>query len=138
MRWVWMGAVCLLGPSVAMDAPLRASQQETRTTPAVERTVYDMRKLAMRPALSDAELTGRRLFTQRCAICHDPVGQPLNRTPGPWLDQRTVDAGAEAGARQMIETGSRRMPGFQYALRPSQIDDIVAFLKMVTPDQQRD
>ena len=138
MRWVCMGAWVVVGLSLAMQTHLHASQQETRTSPSVERTVYDMRKLAMRSALSDAELTGRRLFTQRCAICHDPVGQPLNRTPGPWLDQRTVAPGAEAGARQMIETGSPRMPGFQYALRPAQVDQIVAFLKMVTPDQQPD
>ena len=137
MRLVWIGALFLLGPPLALLAHAFASQQETKTTPAVDRTVYDMQKLAMPPALSEAELAGRRLFTQRCAICHDPVGQPLNRTPGPWLDQRTVDAGAEeVGARQMIETGSRRMPGFQYALRPAQIDQIVVYLKTVTPDQR--
>ena len=98
------------------------------------RTEYDVRHLTTPPALSETELTGRRLFTQRCGICHDPVGQ--GRVMGPWLDAETVKSTAEAGARQMIAAGSRTMPGFQYALQPAQIDQIVGSLKTVTPDQK--
>ena len=83
-----------------------------------------MRKLAAASTLSETELAGRRLFVQRCAICHDPVGQPLGRTPGPWLDEQTFASGGEPAARTLIESGSRRMPGFRYALTTTQVDHI--------------
>ncbi len=137
MRWGRVGAVLLLG-WVATAAQSLDAQRGSRTTPDVERTVYDMRKLGTASSLSDTELTGRRLFVQRCAICHDPVGQPLNRTPGPWLDQRTFASGSEPAARELIESGSDRMPGFRHALRSTQIDHIVAYLKTVTPDARPD
>jgi streptogramin lyase/mono/diheme cytochrome c family protein len=128
------GALLAAAWSVALVSPVLAGQPETRTAPAVERTVYDMRQLAAPPALSEGELAGRRLFTQRCAICHDPVGQPLGETPGPQLDRRTVEGEREAAARRFIAGGSPRMPGFQYALRPAQIDQIVAYLSTVPAD----
>lgn len=143
MRYERVGALALVA-ALALQARVVASQQETasppetRTTPAVELTVYDMRKLAAASTLSDSELAGRRLFVQRCAICHDPVGQPLGLTPGPWLDQGTFASGVESAARAMIEIGSRRMPGFGYALRTTQIDQIVEYLKTVTPDRRPD
>ena len=70
MRWVYMGALVVVGPSLAMQTHLYASQQETRTTPAVERTVYDMRKLAMRPALSEALVHGCSGTLQEVASIH--------------------------------------------------------------------
>ena len=108
--------------------------QGQQSTPAVVRKDYDMRTLATPSPLSETELKGRRLFVQRCGLCHDPVGQ--SSTPGPWLDQETVSATREAGARRVIATGSPRMPGFQYTFQPIQIDQIVAYLKAVKPDQK--
>ena len=32
--------------------------------------------------------------------------------------------------------GSARMPGWQYTLEPAEIDQVIAFLKTVTPDQR--
>ena len=128
------GALLAAAWLVASAPAVLAGQQETHTAPAVERTVYDMQRLAAPPALSDDELAGRRLFTQRCAICHDPVGQPLGETPGPQLDQRTVAAESEQAARRLIADGSRRMPGFRHALRPLQVDLIVSYLRTVSED----
>ncbi len=129
-----LGALLAAVSAVTFAPALLAGQQETHTAPAVERTVYDMRRLAAPPALSEGELAGRRLVTQRCAICHDPVGQPRGETLGPQLDRRTVAGEREAVARRLIATGSRRMPGFRHALRPAQVDDIVAYLKTVPAD----
>ncbi len=125
-----LAAACLVASAPAAFA----GPQETHTAPAVERTVYDMQRLAEPPALSDHELAGRRLFTQRCAICHDPVGQPLGETPGPQLDRRTVAGDREEAARRLIADGSRRMPGFRHALRPLQVDRIVSYLMTVPAD----
>ncbi len=115
----------------AQDAP---PGQGGQSTPTVVRKEYDMRALATPPALPEDALTGRRLFVQRCGLCHDPVGQ--GRIQGPWLDRETFSASREAAARQTIEQGSRRMPGFRHALQSGQIDQIVSFLKTVTPDQR--
>ncbi len=129
-----IGALLAAAGLVAPASGLLAAPQETHTVPVVERTVYDMQRLAEPPPLSDDELAGRRLLTQRCAICHDPVGQPLGETPGPQLDRRTVAGEREAAARRLIADGSRRMPGFRHALRPRQVDRIVAYLRTVPED----
>jgi mono/diheme cytochrome c family protein len=119
---------------LALQEPAeRRPGQATHTEPTIVRKTYDMRKLAEPPALSEVELAGRRLFAQRCGLCHDPLGQA--RTQGPWLDRTTVRPEREANARRIIEEGSPRMPGFRHALSPAQIDRIVAFLKTVTPEQ---
>jgi mono/diheme cytochrome c family protein len=78
------------------------------------------------------ELAGKKIFYQRCSVCHLP---PLRgRTAGvksyaPSL-KGVVSDETEQHARETIQKGSRDvMPGFQYGLRPDQIDDIVAFLE---------
>lgn len=123
-----VGLAALQAPAPA--APPGAGQ---RTTPKVERKDYDMRRLVTPPPLTEGELAGRRLYVQRCGICHDPT---LTATPGPWLDQGSIKRRGETTARQVILTGSPRMPGFQYTLQPAQIDQIIAFLRTVTPDQR--
>ena len=59
------------------------------------------------------------------------MGQPLGETPGPQLDRRTVAGERESAARSLIADGTRRMPGFRHALRPAQVDRIVAYLRTV-------
>jgi mono/diheme cytochrome c family protein len=98
----------------------------------VDRTDYDMKKVVAPPALSETEIEGRRLVVQRCAYCHDQGG----RSAAPWLDMERIKTVGEASFREKILTGSRRMPGWQYALPPVQIDQIMAYLKTVTPDQR--
>ena len=104
--------------------------QAQTASAVVERTEYDMRKVVAPPALSETELEGRRLVVQRCAYCHDQG----TRAMAPWLDLERIRAVGEETFREKILTGSRRMPGWQYALEPAQVDDIMAFLKTVTPD----
>jgi mono/diheme cytochrome c family protein len=98
----------------------------------VERTDYDMRKVVAPPALSETELEGRRLLVQRCAYCHDQGG----RSAAPWLDKQRITTTGEDRFREKILKGSRTMPGWQYALSTEQVDQIMAFIKTVTPDQK--
>ena len=80
--------------------------------------------------LADAQSQGRRIYQQRCAICH---GAPLvfSRPYGPFLDKTTVN-GREGSVRNTIlegETGL--MPGFRYGLDATEIKSIIEYLKTV-------
>jgi mono/diheme cytochrome c family protein len=125
-------AVCASG---CLAAAAAAQQPAAPSPPKVVVTQYDMAKAAARPALSAVELSGKKLFVQRCALCHDLLGQPATTTVGPWLDVETVKRSEDA-VRQKIMNGSRRMPAWKYTLAPPQIESIVAYLKTVTPDQK--
>ena len=127
-------SLLVLGTAPAAQNPLR----ETRvSTPTVVRTEYDMREVASAPSLSADEVRGRQLFVQRCALCHDPLGQPsYPNTPGPWVDAETVTSLGEESVRDQIMLGSARMPGWQFTLEPAQVNQVIAYLKTVTPDQR--
>jgi len=80
------------------------------------------------------ELAGKKLFLQRCSICHMPA--PLNfynpelPTYGPKLEGFVRDAGTESAAKAIINNGTARMPGFQYGLSGLEVDQIVAYMKI--------
>ncbi|MBM3779350.1 MAG: cytochrome c [Acidimicrobiia bacterium] len=113
---------------------LRAGQQPP--PPRVVVSDYDMQAAAESVALPADALAGKKLFVQRCALCHDPLGQPATTTLGPWLDTTTVEGRGESAVRQTILTGSRRMPGWRYTLTAEQVDHVIAYLRTVTPDQK--
>ena len=48
---------------------------------------YDTKSLLATPPLMESQLKGRALFLQRCAYCHDGVGQPSSQDYG-RLDRR--------------------------------------------------
>ena len=132
---------CFLLAVIALISTTGAAQNILKKTevssPTIVRTEYDMDKVATPPSLSADEVRGRQLFVQRCAICHDPLGQPsYPNTPGPWVDAATVRSLGEDTVRSQIMMGSARMPGWQYTLDPAEIDQVIAFLKIVTPDQR--
>jgi mono/diheme cytochrome c family protein len=132
-----MVAVSRLATGVVLALPLLlagpvARAQTQKPSAIVERTEYDMKKVLAPPALSETELEGRRLVVQRCAYCHD-VGP---RSGVPRLDQERIKAVGEEAFREKILKGSRRMPGWQYALQPAQIDQIMAYLRTVASDQK--
>lgn len=119
---------------------LQAQQLIPTVIPKIERNDFDMREVVVPPQLTEAELRGRSLFAQRCYMCHEGhegIGGEANRPSGPWLDQETINKRiGETGVREKIAAGSRQMPGWSYALTPAQIDQIVAFLKTVTPNDK--
>jgi mono/diheme cytochrome c family protein len=124
--WVLVACALVAGASLA----------EAQTSPEVTTTVYVMNKVAEPSALSPDEQQGRKLFVQRCALCHNPLGQPSGVTSGPWLDRTTVAQRGEERLRSTILVGIRRMPGWQHTLQPVQVDQLIGYLKTVTPEQR--
>lgn len=83
-----------------------------------------------RQQLTDQQRDGRRIFQQRCAICHTPPTVTSKRY-GPALYGDVVD-GYEDGVRQMIMEGREQlMPGFKYTLSRPEIDSIIEYLRIV-------
>ena len=123
-------SLALMALGVQAQDPLRETQV---TTPEVVRTVYDMPAVVTPPSLSEDALAGWKLFVQRCAICHDPLGQPsYPATLGPALSQGNVRELGEETVREIIMVGSVRMPGWQYTLSQEQIGQVIAYLNTVT------
>ncbi len=121
----------LVGGALLLTAAALPAQDRVAKL-VVTRRDYDMPRLAT-DAPADV-VKGRVVWVQRCAYCHDGVGTPTYATLGPWLDADTVSR--EAAVRQKLRTGSARMPSFQYALEPSQVDALMVFLRSVKADQK--
>jgi mono/diheme cytochrome c family protein len=79
--------------------------------------------------LNDTQKLGQRVFQQRCAICHAPA-RPGFQMYGPALYKDLIN-GSEDAIKEMIRSGSSKMPGFKLGLQPSEIDAIVEYLKTV-------
>jgi mono/diheme cytochrome c family protein len=80
--------------------------------------------------LNDTQVLGRRLFQQRCAVCHTQ-STPGARRYGPVIYKDLVD-GNEDTIREFIRNGSTgKMPGFKYGLEPAEINAIVEYFKTV-------
>jgi mono/diheme cytochrome c family protein len=87
-------------------------------------------------SLNDTQVLGRRIFQQRCAVCHTESTPGANRY-GPALYKELVD-GNEDTIRDFIGNGSRgKMPGFRYGLEPAEINAIVEYLKTVPRPAKR-
>jgi mono/diheme cytochrome c family protein len=86
---------------------------------------------AQQPALNDSQKLGQSLFVQSCGVCHL---KPLLGAPqfGPTLSRDSA-SGNEDGMRQIIASGSPRMPGFKYLFDETQIAAIASYLKTVPP-----
>lgn len=84
--------------------------------------------------LSEDELAGKKLFLQRCSVCHMPaplvIHNPALPTYGPKLEGFVKDASTESVARAIITKGTARMPGFEYGLTSNEIDRIITYLKI--------
>jgi mono/diheme cytochrome c family protein len=79
--------------------------------------------------LTDVQRLGQRVFQQRCGICHAPARAGFQMY-GPALHKDLVN-GSEDAIKEMIRSGSAKMPGFKLGLPPSEIDAIVEYLKTV-------
>lgn len=121
---------------IALGALAQDSLRETRvTSPEIVRTEYDMAEVVTPPALPADALAGWKLFVQRCAICHDPLGQPsYPESFAPVLSRETVGNLGEDRVRNVINVGSMRMPGWQYTLSQEQVGEVIAYLNTVTPE----
>ena len=79
------------------------------------------------PASLDA---GKKLFMQRCSLCHlPPLGPGEQTSYARSLTGFVTGPDREAAARLIVERGvPPRMPGFRYGLEPGEIDSIVAYM----------
>lgn len=89
---------------------------------------------AQTPALVGRELAGKKLFLQRCSLCHlPPLNEPQDPDPqpyGPKLNGFVRDTQTEERARRAILNGTPRMPGFQYGLTKEEVETIITYLKV--------
>jgi mono/diheme cytochrome c family protein len=78
--------------------------------------------------LTDNQREGRRIYQQKCAMCHVPA-TATSKTLGTGLSKTSLD-GNEDALRETIMNGlGNTMPGFKYTLTPGQVGDIITFLK---------
>jgi mono/diheme cytochrome c family protein len=81
--------------------------------------------------LTEAQKEGRRIFQQRCAVCHT---QPtvVSKRYGPALYKEIV-VDNDDNIRDVILQGREGlMPGFQYGLTRAEVDSIIEYLKTVS------
>ena len=125
-------SLTLIALGLLAQDPLRETQV---STPEIVRTEYDMAEVVRPPSLPPDALAGWKLFVQRCAICHDPLGQPsYPESFAPLLSRETVRDRGEDRVRTIIELGSSRMPGWRYTLSEEQIGAVIAYLNTVAPE----
>ena len=88
---------------------------------------------AQKAPLTPQQSRGEGLYLQHCALCHAAKVVKPHKSVGPNLSGVLADAGPEQekAIRQFILTGADKMPGFQYGLKPSELDDIIAYLKVL-------
>lgn len=108
-----------------------------KTVPIIVTTrAFDKKALLSAPTLTDEEQTGRALWVQRCAYCHDGVGGPSYNTMGPWLGAETIQKFGEDTVRNFTLNGDVRMPAFRYQLDAQQLNDLIAFIKTVPSSEK--
>lgn len=85
--------------------------------------------------LTDQQFKGQNLFYQRCSLCHMARALKAGNPPtvGPSLKSvfKNASADEEKDLRTFILNGTPHMPGFRHALSPKEIDDLVAYLKVM-------
>jgi mono/diheme cytochrome c family protein len=91
--------------------------------------VAQQQSSADKTPLNDTQKLGQRIYQQRCAICHAPP-RPGFVMYGPALYKDLVN-GSEDPIKEIIRSGSGKMPGFKLGLQAGEIDAIVEYLKTV-------
>ena len=76
---------------------------------------------------------GRHIFDQQCARCHEAYSS--RDLHGPSLQglfkKKEMPSGTPANddrAREVIQLGRAKMPGFARVLSPEQVDELLAYL----------
>ena len=121
--------LALLGLSLGM---LTGAQSENSLRDAESKTPArapsDVVPLASIKSLTPSQAAGKKLFVQRCSVCHLPA-LPSYSAYGPVLDGNMIAELGEQTVRNQLLKGSARMPGFQYTLSAAEIDETLDYLK---------
>lgn len=86
--------------------------------------------------LTDTQKEGRRIFQQRCAVCHTPP-TVIARRYGPALYKEIVEDNEDTIRETIMEGREALMPGFKYGLTRTEIDSIIEYLKTVKRPSSR-
>jgi mono/diheme cytochrome c family protein len=86
--------------------------------------------------LTDTQKEGRRIFQQRCAVCHTPPTVVAKRY-GPALYKEIVEDNEDTIRDTIMEGREALMPGFKYGLTRAEIDSIIEYLKTVKRPSSR-
>jgi mono/diheme cytochrome c family protein len=82
--------------------------------------------------LTDAQKDGRRIFQQRCAVCHT-LPTVVSKRYGPALYKEIVEDNEDNIRDAILEGREGLMPGFKYGLTRAEIDSVIEYLKTVKP-----
>ncbi len=82
-------------------------------------------------SLTDTQKDGRRIFQQRCAVCHT-LPTVVSKRYGPALYKEIVQDNEDNIRETIMEGREGLMPGFKYGLKRAEIDSIVEYLKTVS------
>ena len=77
---------------------------------------------------------GKQIYGQKCEICHYSASTEKKIGPGlaglmrreTFRNRMKAD---DENLRRVIERGGKNMPGFRSSLKPSQIRDLIAYVK---------
>jgi mono/diheme cytochrome c family protein len=83
-----------------------------------------------RSALTDSQKDGRRIFQQRCAVCHT-LPTVVSKRYGPALYKEIVEDNEDNIRDAIMEGREGMMPGFKYGLTRAEVDSIIEYLKTV-------
>lgn len=100
----------------------------------VARRPYDIAAIAAAAVVPPAVHRGRTIWLQRCAFCHDGVGQPQYQTMGPWIGAETVTLLTPEAFKAFVQAGTDNMPGFQHVLDDRQMANLTAFIATRGPE----
>jgi mono/diheme cytochrome c family protein len=81
--------------------------------------------------LTDAQKEGRRIFQQRCAVCHT-LPTVVSKRYGPALYREIVEDNEDNIRDTILEGREGLMPGFKHGLTRAEVDSIVEYLKTAT------
>jgi mono/diheme cytochrome c family protein len=82
-------------------------------------------------ALTDTQKEGRRIFQQRCAVCHT-LPTVVSKRYGPALYKEIVEDNEDNIRDTIMDGREGLMPGFKYGLTRAEIDSIIEYLKTVS------
>jgi mono/diheme cytochrome c family protein len=82
-------------------------------------------------ALTDTQKDGRRIFQQRCAVCHT-LPTVVSKRYGPVLYKEIVEDNEDNIRDTIMDGREGLMPGFKYGLSRAEVDSIIEYLKTVS------
>ena len=84
--------------------------------------------------LNNTQQLGRRLVDQHCGVCHTRPTL-VSGMYGPELSRDTA-GGRQEVVREIVASGTPRMPGFKYMFNADQIAAIASYLSVLPPGHQ--